>query len=134
MTSRNTFNGSSSGIQLLGQDNIIQSSSRDSIIAGQNNNVSGVQNLIMGDNNVVIGDNIIGLGLNNVTLRNSNTFTFGGPIINYVNFIDAGRNEVINPFSSTKLINFISGGRNEVRPIGGNGIEMIIDSGRNIVV
>ena len=102
---------------------------QESIIVGKNNDVAGSKNFIVGDNNTVQGSNVMLFGISGTTIRDSNTIIFGAPIVQYVNFIQAGRDEVLNPFSTTKIINYVDAGRDKVRPLGSQTLEMQINTG-----
>jgi len=130
----NDFGGNSGYVEVLGYDNIIQNGTYNSIVVGKGNDISGSQNFIMGDNNTIQGNNIFSFGLSGTTIRTSNTVVFGAPIVQYVNFIQAGRNEILNPFSTTKTINYLSGSRNEVRTLGSQSLESKVDGGRDIII
>ena len=130
----NDFGGSSQYIEILGEKNIIQNGSQESIIVGKNNDVAGTKNFIVGDNNTVQGSNVMLFGISGTTIRDSNTIIFGAPIVQYVNFIQAGRDEVLNPFSTTKIINYVDAGRDKVRPLGSQTLEMQINAGRDYIL
>ena len=76
------------------------------------------------------GSFIIG---NNVTAREANTIYLSGRVVNSTNYIQAGRNEILNPFSDS-IINYRSGSRNSIRELGSNDIIQVISGGRDSIL
>lgn len=131
---QNSYGSGVGYTQILGYNNTIQAESSSSLIAGNNNDVGGTGNFIVGNDNIVKGNNVFAFGVNGQTISNNNAFVIGMPLITYVNFIDAGRDEILNPNSITKIVNFIDAGRDVIRGIGGNSIEGLINAGFDNII
>ena len=128
---------------VIGRDNFVYSSK--SLTVGDNNTVSGERVVTFGDNNVVADDKIFIFGDNNtiepgaegsvifgsnLTVTDPGTFVIGGKLVISSNYVNAGRNEILNTFPDNKTINYISASRNEVRELGSEDVINYIDGGR----
>ncbi len=131
---QNTFGGPTGYVEVLGYNNTIQGDSNQSIIVGTGNNMAGNRNVIVGNDNLVQGDDIFVIGVSGQTFRQSNTIVLGNTTLNYVNRIDAGRNEILNRYPTTKTANYISGSRDEVRQLGTESLESRVDGGRDSIL
>lgn len=130
---RNTLN--SSEVVVTGANNYVGFNSGPSLISGNNNFVASESTAtIFGNSNRVssgaTGSFIIG---NNVTATEADTIYLSGRVVNSINYVQAGRNEILNPFSDT-IINYRSGSRNSIRELGSNDIVQIISGGRDSIL
>lgn len=116
---------------VLGHANLI--SKRGSLIVGDFNNNTGEKNLIIGDNNLVTANKVVILG-DNMKVSTPNTINFANVVVFNTNFITAGRDEVLSPFSDNSVINYISGSRDAVRNLGSYTNINIISAGRNSIL
>jgi hypothetical protein len=89
--------------------------------------------MVAGNGNFVNGDNINVFGLDGGTYEESNR-TYTNVLVRVSNFIDAGRDIVLEEYPDNKVINIISAGRDEVRGLGSYSIETNVDGGRDIVI
>lgn len=123
--------GKLSTVSVSGQSNQVSSSALGVLIEGNENTVGDrTSNIVMLNSS----QNTVGGGLSNVTLINTNgmyvnqsnvTYVNGilmnqnfEPVTTVINFIDAGYNEVLNPFGSATTVNLVDAGTNNVLDIG----------------
>lgn len=124
VTSSALFNG------IFGAKNTITGS--NTLISGNNNINSGNNSLIVGNNNTNTANNaiLLGDGINN---SNSGIITVL-PIIQYVNYIDAGTNIIVGEFPESTTINYISAGRDNILGSGSTTVINYISAGRNSIL
>ena len=129
------------------------SNAKSSLIVGEGNSTETPEPaLIVGKNNAVeegetnTNPTSIILG-NNITIKNGEvSSTIGGtqtprsivtlnskPVV-VVNFISAGRDEVLNPFPDVKPENYINAGRDAVRNLGAEDLTDSIKAGRDEIL
>lgn len=130
---RNTIN--SSEIIVTGKDNYVGFNSNTSTITGNNNTIENdTQAVILGNNNRVAsgatGSVVIG---NNLTAREPNTIYLSGIVVNSMNYIQAGRDEILNPFSDS-IINYRAAGRDSIRDLGSFDTIQIMSGGRDTIL
>lgn len=105
---------------VFGNDNRI-SMARSVNVLGSNNIVeAGVSNMmLLGDNNIVTPNvkNTMVVGSNTIASE-SDTLVITSKIAISPNYIDASRNEILNPFPDSKVVNYLSGSRNAIRSLG----------------
>jgi len=120
-------------VYLLGNSNVV--SSNNNFVVGDDNKIDrgSEGNVIFGSNNEIKSgvDNTFVFG-SDLTITESDTFYIQGKLVNAPNYISAGRNEVLSPFSDTE-INYISAGRDAVRELGSYTNINIINCGRFIL-
>jgi hypothetical protein len=118
---------------VVGTDNTVPNSSNLVDIAGNNNllgdNVSNIT--IRGNNNTIPGglSNVAIINTSNVTATYSNEtwvnglhITYSGIVINEnINYIEAGKDVVIDPFGVT-IINFVDAGIDNILNLGGSNL------------
>lgn len=73
----NTFGKVISNVTPLGQNNLIQSKSKNNLTLGDNNNIAGLNTFLLGNNNITNGVNNLIIGNNN-TVTNNNKIILGG--------------------------------------------------------
>jgi hypothetical protein len=143
----NTYGYGNKSLMVLGDGNQIGDESKSLSVQGDSNQFSGNKLFINGDNNTVQGNGnmVVGTG-NTVTGNDIMIFGIDGitadqpglhyvkSLINYANFISAGRDEVLSPYPSTKVVNYIDAGRDVVRALGSYSIETNINGARNRVI
>jgi len=131
---------------IFGRDNIV--SGRNLSVWGSNNRVAMASSVsVLGNNNrveamassaLVVGDNnyvapavqramVIG---SNARVAQSDTLVITSKIAIAPNYINAGRNEILNPFSDSKIVNLVSGSRNAVRNLGSYDTVSYVDGSR----
>lgn len=130
---RNTLK--SSEIIVTGKDNYVGFNSNTSTITGNNNTIENdTQAVILGNNNRVAsgatGSVVIG---NNLTAREPNTIYLSGIVVNSMNYIQAGRDEILNPFSDS-IINYRAAGRDSIRDLGSFDTIQIMSGGRDTIL
>lgn len=128
----NTIGRQVTNTLVLGNDNIIQSG-EGNLVTGNDNNVAGSGNLVFGDNNNVQANRVLLFGVDNSNITTSDIVIFGQPTIVNYNFISAGVDEVLNPFSAS-LINYIDAGVDVVRPLGSQSIVSQINAGTDRII
>lgn len=143
----NTYGYGNKSVNVLGDGNQIGDESKSFSVQGDNNQFSGKKLFINGDDNTVEGNNNMVFGTGN-TVNGNDIMVFGldnvyadqsglhyvKTLINYANFISAGRDEVLSPYPSTKVVNYIDAGRDVVRGLGSYSIETNINGARNRVI
>jgi hypothetical protein len=127
----NQFNDFTTDTRIQGQNN--QISGTKQFISGDDNMVQGNYNMIIGTGNTVTGDDIMIFGLDGITADQPGLH-YVKSLINYANFISAGRDEVLSPYPSTKVVNYIDAGRDVVRALGSYSIETNINGAKNRVI
>lgn len=100
-------------------------------VGGDNNYISGFNNFIRGNDNFIEGNNTTIFG-NNIKAEGNDLF-IAPNIISGVNYINAGRNEILNPFTSF-IPNIISASRDEVRQLGSHSLIQIFKAGRDTIL
>jgi hypothetical protein len=126
---KNKYGSGVTGVIVGGSGNVLQPGNTGGLVIGNRNKVAGDRNIVQGNNNKILGENNMVQGDNfdikgnYITLLNKTTLIS--------DFIDAGRNTILNHFPENKVINVISGGRDEVRPLGSFSIENIVLGGRD---
>ena len=132
---------------VIGDANQFNDYSTENRVQGQNNQIAGTKQFVSGDNNITQGNNIMVMGTGN-TVNGNDIMIFGlddintdqsglhyvKTLINYANFISAGRDEVLSPYPSTKVVNYIDAGRDVVRGLGSYSLETNINAARNRVI
>lgn len=113
----------------------------NNIVAASNVSVLGSNNLVGVDttNSLVVGsNNMLGAGAvnsfvlgSNQQISESNSFVTNAKVIISADLIDAGRDEVLNPFPDNKIINLVSASVNVVRQPGSADVVNVV-SGRRI--
>jgi hypothetical protein len=131
--SRNTYGNNVTNVTNLGSSNVNQSKTHNSLVVGDNNKLDGGNIFINGNKNNVTGNNVTVLGLDGGTYTESGR-TYTNTLIRVSNFVNAGRDEILNHFPDNKIVNIIDGGRDEVRPLGTHSIETNVDGGRDTVI
>lgn len=135
-------NISSQKSSVTGDSNVILTGSNNSIVMGSNNYIEqGILNSkILGNNNTIytevgseLTSNVIILG-DGMSVSTSNTINIAGVLVVNNNYINAGFDEVLNPFSDNSIINWIDGSRDCVRDYGSQTNIMLISGGRDKVI
>jgi hypothetical protein len=129
----------SEGTHIIGHNNFVYNEVINTKIIGDNNTInSGSANIsILGNNNItskeesirnayVIGDDVV--------VNTSGSVNIGGVLIVNNNWIVAGRNEILNPFSTNSVINHVQAGKDAVRNLGSNVNIMQVKSGRDSIL
>ncbi len=129
----NTIGSNVTNTIVLGEGNIVQASSTNNIIVGNDNDIQGTSNMIYGSGNIVSGSDVLAFGINNQRIDSSGITLFNNPVVINNNFISAGVDEVLNPFSSS-VINLISGSFDEVRQLGSESVVSKISGGIDVVI
>lgn len=118
--SRNTISApAEGGNTLFGNENRIGPLNSDNFIVGSGNEISFGSTSSSG--NIVFG--------NNMTISGNGGFIVKAPIVQYVDYIDAGRDQIIGEFTDNILVNYISGGRDRILGIGSKSLIKYIDGG-----
>jgi hypothetical protein len=78
----NTYGKVISNVTPLGQNNLIQSKSKNNLTLGDNNNIAGLNTFLLGDNNITNGINNLIIGNNN-TVSDNNKIILGGDNATY---------------------------------------------------
>ena len=90
-----------------------------SLVIGDSNDVNAEKSFVMGDNNTVTedakGSFIFG---DNQTADQPGMIIIEGRLVMASNYVQAGRNEIINPFFDNSPVNYISASLNAVREWG----------------
>jgi hypothetical protein len=94
-----------SSIGIYGDNNRVEAMAASTLVVGNNNRVAPAV-----ERSMVIGSN--------ARVAQSDTLVITSKIAIAPNYIDAARNEILNPFFDSKPINYVSGSRNEIRNLG----------------
>jgi hypothetical protein len=127
----NQIGDTSKSLSVQGDGN--QFSGNKIFINGDDNTVQGNGNMVIGTGNTVTGNDIMIFGLDGITADQPGLH-YVKSLINYANFISAGRDEVLSPYPSTKVVNYIDAGRDVVRGLGSYSIETNINAAKNRVI
>lgn len=127
----NQYGDTTKSLSVQGDNN--QFAGKNMYINGDDNVVEGNNNMVMGTGNTITGNDIVVMGLDNVFADQSGLH-YVKTLINYANFISAGRNEVLSPYPSTKIVNYIDAGRDVVRELGSYSLETNINGAKNRVI
>ena len=126
LTDRTNKINTSSNITTNGNSNKVENTS-NGIVIGDFNYVKNNNGLIIGSNNIVDGSGLIVLGGFNKTYEGRNKVYVNG-LVEQVDLIDGGENEVRNPFGDTN-IHLIDGSVDEVLDIDSHTNIHLIDGG-----
>jgi hypothetical protein len=114
---------------IFGDGNTVGVDVESSFIGGNGNVNIGNNNIVLGNNNSVTSNNSITIG-SNIKSPSDNVIYIGLALVVGPNYIQAGRDEVLNPFS-TNIINYFNASRDAVRNLGSYSPIMIIEAGRD---
>lgn len=134
-------------VSVRGTSNFVGNDVRKVEVSGDNNTVQGDNenvSIIDGDNNQVDAgiDNIVIINTDNVHATKSGYAWINGLMISpegglvntNINTVDAGYNQILNPFNVATNINFIDAGKDVVLGTGSPTIINIIDAGSDEVL
>lgn len=154
MSGRNN-NGSGENSLIVGDENnsdgsrqtIIGSRNTISAPGGEGNAIFGNDNEVgpLNERNFIIGErNTVQFGAtsssenivfgSDMTISGSGGFIVKAPITQYIDFIDAGRDEIIGEFADNCLINYISAGRDAILGLSSKSLIKQIDAGRDNIL
>ena len=113
-----------------GTDNFIGAGSRNVNLYGDSNSIDGNNTNInlYGDSNRVRGNvtDVFAIG-DNMDITENGIYFSSQPVIN-IDWIDAGTDMILNPYSNTSIINYIDAGLDTIRPLGSQTTTSLIDA------
>lgn len=140
----------SSQTAVYGKYNIVGEGSEGNFVSGDNNNIVVGKGVIVGSNNNVVGvsDKSFIFGDNNTITDSAstvfvvgdgltltgNTSIINAPVVINSNYISAGSDEILSPFSDNTPINYIYGSRDVVRELGSETNVSYIFAGRDTIL
>lgn len=136
----NTILGDTSFVK--GSNNIIDRTSSNTFVAGDNNSIIGTTDVkVIGNNNTIepvygatqSPTNVFVFG-DGMTVNNSNSFNISGVLIVNNNYVQAGFDEILDRFSENSIINYIYGSRDEVRDFGSQVNISLVFAGRDTII
>jgi hypothetical protein len=101
--------------EVYGKSNKIDDNT-NSLVIGDFNYIRNKNGLVIGSSNIIDGSGIVALGVSNKTITGNNKVYVNG-LVEQVDLIDGGSNEVLSPFGDTN-IHLIDGGTDSILDIG----------------